>query len=208
MDNRSSWRADRSLLALAGSAWALFLLPPQLVAWEGVNAPTWAHALSAGAAYDVVRRAGDVVGLEDDYLLFGAPVALSWLMVGWPLWPLVRRAGRWTGVVAGLTFLGAPVTVASYLAADAPQPWHRLWGAEIWVLLAICAAGLVAGATAAWRRRLPRWWSVLMGATALVLVGATILFGGYFPHGSLVGLGLEVAVLALLPARAEASPTP
>jgi hypothetical protein len=43
--------------------------------------------------------------------------------------------------------------------------------------------------------RLPLWWSALLVATIGVLTISTVLFA-YLPHGSLIGFGLEVAILA------------
>ena len=121
-------------------------------------------------------------------------IALGWVLIGWPL----LAYGRLPAIVGVLFLLGAPVSVASYLAEDAASPWHQLWGAEIFVLLAIPVAALAA-AVSTRARHFPTWWWALMACTLAVTVGSTALFG-YFPHGTLIGLGAEVAVLARLPA--------
>jgi hypothetical protein len=95
-----------------------------------------------------------------------------------------------------LTLLGAPVAALSYMGHALPEPWHALWGLEIPLLLAMGICAVVAGVAAARLHRLPLWWAALLAATVGVLAVSTLLFT-YFPHGSLVGYGLEVAVLAL-----------
>ena len=45
-------------LAIAGSAWAAFLIPPQLVAWDGDVAPSSWSGLSEGLAAQHVGQEG------------------------------------------------------------------------------------------------------------------------------------------------------
>jgi hypothetical protein len=192
VSRRSGWSAG---LAVAGAGWSVFLLPPQLVAWDVAAAPRWAQHFAETPAHERIRRlaAGSVV--EDDYALFGSLVAPSFLLIGLALWLAVGGAGRWVRLVALLTMAGLPVTLLSYLGQDAAAPWRYFWGTEALLLLAIGLTAVPAGVAAHRRRRLPRWSAALLASTILVLVASTALFG-YFPHGSLVGHGLEVALLA------------
>ncbi len=177
---------------MTGAAWALFLLPQQLVAWDGQKAPSWARSVDSLPVYGLIRDLDGPGGLEL-YAWAGVLLVPAWILIGWPL----LGYGKLPGVVGALFLLGAPVSVASYLAESAPAPWQSLWGAEIFVLLAIPLAA-VAAAISARARHFPTWWWALMACTLLVTVGSTAAFG-YFPHGTLVGLGAEVGVLALLP---------
>ncbi|MFG1820661.1 hypothetical protein ACGFIF_43365 [Kribbella sp. NPDC049174] len=183
-------------MAVVGSIWAAFLLPPQLVAWDGASAPEWARRLDGSVPYDWVRDVAAGLQISDDYALFGALLAPSFLLIGTALVPAARVAGRWTGAVALLTVLGAPITVISYVGHDLGPPWDSLWGAEIPLLLAICICAAVAGVVSYRRHHIRGWWAGLLGSTTVVLVASTALFD-YFPHGSLVGYGVEVAVLAI-----------
>ena len=167
-----------------------------MVAWDGAGGPDWAHQLSAASPYDWVRSAAATLGAPGDYETFGVLVAPAFLLIGVALLPRARVAGRWTGTLAWLTLLGAPVAALSYMGHALPEPWHALWGLEIPLLFAMGICAVVAGVAAAWLHRLPLWWAALLAATVGVLAVSTLLFT-YFPHGSLVGYGLEVAVLAL-----------
>jgi hypothetical protein len=166
------------------------------VAWDGTRAPGWARRLEDAAPYDRVRDVAAGLQVSDDYALFGALVAPSFLLIGTALLPSARVAGRWTGAVALLTLLGAPVAVISYVSHDLDTPWSYLWGAEIPLLLVIGICAVVAGVVGYRQRHLPGWWAALLASTMLVLVASTALFT-YLPHGSLVGYGVEVAVLAI-----------
>lgn len=177
---------------MTGAAWALFLLPPQLVAWDGQEAPSWARSADSTPVYALVRNLDGAGGLEL-YAWAGVLLVPAWILIGWPLFGY----GNLPGVVGVLFLLGAPVSVASYLAESAPAPWRSLWGAEIFVLLAIPVAA-IAAAISARSRHFPTWWWALMASTLLVTVASTAAFG-YFPHGTLIGLGVEVGALALLP---------
>jgi hypothetical protein len=183
-------------MAVVGSLWAAFLLPPQVVAWDGAAAPSWARRLEDAAAYNWVRDVAASLRVSDDYALFGALVAPSFLLIGVALLPSARAAGRWTRALALLTLLGAPIAVLSYVSHDLDAPWRYFWGAEIPLLLALCICGVVAGVISYRRHHLPGWWAALLGSTVVVLLASTALFT-YFPHGSLVGYGVEAAVLAI-----------
>ncbi len=190
----------RSLPALLGAIWALFLLPPQLVEWDGLAAPASVWSLHESGLYDWWRYLDGAGGL-DAYAWSGVLLVPAWLLIGLPLVRYRHRAGRAVALVGGVTVLGAPVCTVSYLAAETSGWWRVLWGVEAPLLLLLALTALVAAPLALRRHRVPPWWAALLGATVLVLVASTLLLG-YYPHGSLVGLGLEVAALALLPTGA------
>lgn len=175
--------------------WSAVVLPPAVVAWDGRNAPAWALQLAGGRPYSWMRAIGNDLGAPGDYVLFGVLVAPAFLLIGVSLLSRARIAGRWTAVLAWLTLLGAPVVTLSYVAYSLPPPWHAMWGMEIPLLVAMGICGVVAGVAAYVCHRLPLWWSALLAATIGVLTVSTVLFT-YFPHGSLIGFGLEVAILA------------
>lgn len=109
-------------------------------------------------------------------------------------------------MLAWLTLLGAPVVTFSYVGHGPPYPWHEMWGWEMPLLTAMAICGIIAGVLAFRPHRLPLWWSSVLAATIGVLTISTVLFT-YVPHGSLIGFGLEVAVLALgEPTRGVAVP--
>lgn len=91
----------RSLAGLAGAAWALLLLPPVLVAWDGAGAPGWAIRVSEDAGiYDAVRQFGRAVGLGDPYVLFGLGASISFALIGYSL--LGTRAAAGSGNRTGV----------------------------------------------------------------------------------------------------------
>jgi hypothetical protein len=189
-------------MAAAGAAWAAFLLPPQLVAWDGGNAPNWAQRFAYAAPYDGIRSLAADVGIGDEYALFGSLVAPSFLLIGTALLLSLGATSRWTRLTAILTILGMPISVLSYIGHDADAPWRYFWGAEIPLLLAIGLCAVPAGIMAYRHRNLRGWRAALLASTTLVLIGSTALFT-YFPHGSLVGYGVEVALLAMRPPGAH-----
>lgn len=197
---QAAGRSTLAAFAAAGAVWAAFLLPPQLLAWDGPRAPDWARSLQSAAPYDGFRAVAATVGVDDDYTLFGALIALSFLLIGIPLIVLGRTTGRWVSAVGWLTVAGAPVTVLSYAAPSLPDPWDAFWGAELLLLLVVGVVALVAGTYSGVTRRAPVVWCLLLGATVVVLVASALLLR-YAPHGSLVGMGAEVVALTLAAPR-------
>ncbi|MCD2442297.1 hypothetical protein LQ757_08400 [Agromyces sp. SYSU K20354] len=100
-----------------------------------------------------------------------------------------------------LLLVAAPLTLLSYLNHRTDAPLHILWGAEGVALLAICLWAMIV-ALAAPRDVARVWERLLLAATLPIVVGATVLFT-YWPHGSLIGLGLEAAALAAWAPRAD-----
>ena len=94
-----------------------------------------------------------------------------------------------------LTIIGAPVTLLSYLGHNADAPWKYFWGTEGLLLLAIGVAAIPAGILAYQHRQLGGWRATLLTSTIFVIGTGTSLFA-YWPHGSLVSYGVEVALLA------------
>ncbi|MFC8680133.1 hypothetical protein ACFT30_01335 [Microbacterium ureisolvens] len=193
-------RPYRIVLAAIAAAWALVTLPLPLSVWDP-GGGFWPEDITVIPAYDAaVRWAGD------PYIVFGALAGLSFLAIGLALLPDLHRAG-WGGITMGWTILAtAPITALSYLSTPVDAPLHFLWGAEALGLLAISLTGLLAAFSAG--RRWGRSARILLASTFVFIVVFTIGLG-YYPHGSLVGLGLvAVAVIAAAPRdRAFAAPT-
>lgn len=181
--------------AFAASAWAFFLLPPQQAVWSGAGAPAWQIALDDSPVYDALRDGLHAAGLRDDYLVFGAASALSFALIWFATGPAFAPFG-WSGRVLGwIVLAGAPITVLSYANHPVDAPLHALWGAEGVALLAVGVWALVAAVLAPRDGSAPLWERLLLAATLPVVVGSTVLFG-YWPHGSLIGLGLVAAAFA------------
>lgn len=167
----------------------------QVVEWSGSGAPAWAARIDAGLpVYGWIRDAAAWAGIHDGYELFGAAVFPSFLLIWFSLQATTRLLGRAGAVLSWLTLAGAPVVVGSYLAHDEAAPIRYVWGAEFFLLVAIGLAALAAG-LAAWPTLRPRWRAVLVASTPLILVVATLALT-YYPHGSLVGIGVEAGMLA------------
>ncbi|GAA1754640.1 hypothetical protein [Agromyces humatus] len=187
--------------ALIAAAWAFFLLPPQQAVWSGADIPPWLGALDSQPVYDGIRLWLASMGLHDYYLVFGAAASVSFLLLWFATGPALIALG-WSGRVLSLLLLvAAPLTLLSYLNHPTDAPLHLLWGAEGVALLAICLWAMVV-ALAAPRDVARVWERLLLAATLPIVVGATILFT-YWPHGSLIGLGIEAAVLAAWAPRAD-----
>ncbi|MGW9166430.1 hypothetical protein [Agromyces sp. NPDC055658] len=186
--------------ALAAAAWAFFLLPPQQAVWSGADSPDWLAALDDSAVYDALRSALASMGWGDFYLVFGAASALSFVLVWLATGPTFAALG-WTGRVLGwLVLATAPITALSYANHPLDAPWHAIWGAELFALLAIGVWAIVVALANG--RGAPLWERLLLAATLPIIVGSTVLLT-YWPHGSLVGLGLVAAALAAWGERAD-----
>lgn len=179
-------RAARASIALGGGAWALLTLP---LVGEGWSWPV-VDAIGRAEPYRSLRES--LPG--DPYATGGALVGIAFLAIGLAMLPELRRAGWGGSLLAWLVVAGAVVSPVSYLSADERAPLHALWGSESSLLVAIGAAGIAAAVTAG--RDWPRWSRALLACTLGVLVaGAAAL--GYYPHGCLVALAAEAAVLIL-----------
>ncbi|UOQ89015.1 hypothetical protein MUN74_17400 [Agromyces endophyticus] len=190
--------------ALAAAGWAFFLLPPQQAVWSGSGSPEWLATLDALPVYDALREWLASAGLGDLYLVFGAASALSFVLLWLATGPVLAALG-WTGRVLGwLLILAAVVTVLSYANHPVDAPLHALWGGEAFVLLAIGVWGIVVALVNG--RRAPLWERLLLAALLVIIVGSTVLFT-YWPHGSLIGLGLAAAALAAWGDRADDAET-
>ncbi|MFC9558469.1 hypothetical protein [Agromyces sp. NPDC056965] len=188
--------------ALLAAVWAFFLLPPQQAVWSGVYIPAWLGALDELPVYDGIRSSLHAAGLHDLYLVFGAAASASFVLVWIATGPALAALG-WSGRVLGwLVLAGGVVTALSYLNHPTEAPLHGIWGGELFVLLAIGVWAIVTAAAAPRGVGIPGWERWLLAATLPVLVGSTVLLT-YWPHGSLVGLALEGAVLAAWAPRAE-----
>jgi hypothetical protein len=195
-------RRSRAALALLGGAWALLSLPLVAANWSW----PWVATLSRMEPWSSLRAA-----VDDPYVVFGALAGASFLAIGLALLPDLRRAG-WGGIVMLVAVLaGSVVSPLSYLGTPESSPLHWLWGSEGPLLVAIGVAGVLAAITA---RGWPLPLRLLLGATLLVLVAGTLALG-YYPHGPLVALAIEAAVLilgagrtALTPQRAERAAVP
>ena len=187
--------------AILAALWAFVLLPPQHAVWSGAGAPPWIAAIDALPVYDGIRLWLTSIGLDDFYLVFGAAASVSFVLIWWATGPAFAELG-WSGRVLGwLVLLSAPITLLSYLNHPADAPLHRLWGAEGFALLLIGLWALVV-VIATRSMPPPSWERVLLGFTLPILLIATLVFG-YWPHGTLIGFGVEAAVLAAWAPRAE-----
>jgi len=187
-----SWAVASALVA---AAWAFFLLPPQQAVWSGVYIPRWLGVLDGLPVYDGIRSWLHAAGLHDFYLVFGAAASVSFVLVWLATGPAFAALGRSGRVLGWLVLAGGVVSLLSYLNHPVGAPLHAVWGGELLVLVAI---GAWAAATAALAPRgmgIPGWERWLLAATLPILATSTALLT-YWPHGSLVGLALEAAVLA------------
>ncbi|MFE5671792.1 hypothetical protein ACFQ58_09295 [Agromyces sp. NPDC056523] len=183
------------VLALVAAAWAFVLLPPQQAVWSGAyGMPGWLFALNRLSPYDAVRDWLVANGQPDFYLVFGAAASASFLLIWLATGPAFAALG-WSGRVLGwLVLAGVPVTLLSYLNHPDGAPLHALWGAEAFVLIAIGLWAVVVAIAAPRGAGVPAWERVLLAGTLPVLVLSTLGLS-YYPHGTLVGFGLEAVVL-------------
>ena len=191
-DKSRSWRV---VLAAAGAVWAALTLPLPATVW-GVRSYEWVFDL------DVYVWARGWVG--HPYIVFGALASVSFLAIGLALLPDLRRAGWGGSLMAWLTICGAPVTVVSYTNTSSNAPLHFMWGWSFYVLVAVGIAGIIAAITAG-----SRWGfgaRTLLGMTLVFLVVGTLTLV-YYPHGSLVILGLEAVAVILSAPRDRAFAT-
>lgn len=190
--------------ALAAALWAFFLLPPQQAVWSAAGGlPAWLAALDRLPVYDGIRLWLHSMGQTDLYLVFGAAVSISFVLLWFATGPAFAALGMPGRVLGLLLLLGAPITALSYLNHAADAPLHGLWGAEGFLLMAVGLWALVVAFATRRRTGLPRWERVLIGMTLPILVVSTFLFT-YWPHGTLIGLGIEVSAIAAWGLRADA----
>jgi hypothetical protein len=86
--------------------------------------------------------------------------------------------------------------VLSYVTHALPRPWNALWGSEALALAVIGLLGIACAILALIRQVRPVWPAVMLMLLLPITVASTVLFG-YWPHGSLILLGLWVAVIAV-----------
>ena len=190
-------------LAMLAAVWAFVLLPPQQHAWSGAYAmPRWQFVLDELPPYDAVRGWLVALGQPDFYLVFGAAASVSFALIWLATGPAFAALG-WSGRVLGwLVLAGAPITLLSYLNHADGAPLRFLWGAEAFVLLAVGVWAIVVAIVAPRGAAIPLWERALVGAMLPIIVVSTLLLT-YWPHGSLVGLGLEAAALAAWGVRTD-----
>jgi hypothetical protein len=199
----------RIVAGVVAALWSLFLLPPQMVAFSGSSGtPRWLRLLNNLDVYDALRDALDRLGWHDHYAVFGTAIAPAMALTWFALYPALWRLG-WAGRAMSVSWgVLPPLTVLSYLNHPSEAPLRILWGSDAFVLVAIGLLGVVAAFTAPRDRGVPAWVRVLAGLTAVVGVGATLL-GGYWPHATMVGLGIQAAVIAVWrPARTATPVSP
>ncbi len=166
--------------------------------------PPWLAVLDDQPVYDGIRLWLQSVGLHDFYLVFGSAASASFLLIWFATGPAFAALGAGGRVLGWLVLAAAPITLLSYLNHPPDAPWHLLWGAEAFALLAIGVCALVVAATVRRDIGVPVWERVLLAATLPIVVGFTFLLT-YWPHGSLVGLALQAAALAAWAPRADAA---
>ncbi|MGC5224737.1 hypothetical protein ACPW96_19400 [Micromonospora sp. DT81.3] len=194
-------RAWSIIFAGLAGAWALFLLPLQLLAWY--DAPEWATALDRSAFYRGVHEFVAGLGLRDDYLVFGSAISVSMVLLWWSTGPVMAWLG-WSGrVFSAMLLLLAPLAFLSYLNRADSAPLRVLWGSEALGLMVLGVAGILT-AVVTRAPRVKSWQRILLAATLPIELAFTLLFG-YWPHGTVVGLALQACLLAAFAPRHETS---
>lgn len=197
-------RSVSVVAALAAALWAFFLLPPQQAVWsDGRGLPEWLTALERLPVYDGIRLQLQSIGQTDLYLAFGSAVSLSFVLLWFATGPVFARLGAPGRGLGVLILLGAPITALSYLNHDADAPLRGLWGAEAFLLIAIGLWAFITALIARRRAQVPRWERLLLGMTLPILVASTFVLT-YWPHGTLVGLGIEMCAIAAWGPRVDA----
>ncbi|WP_157157521.1 hypothetical protein [Diaminobutyricimonas sp. LJ205] len=196
MPNRVRNRLPFVLAGVGAAVWAFFLLPPQLHTWvTSYGMPAWLRAINDLPVYDGLRAGLDSVGLTDHYAVFGAAIAPSFVLLAIAFRPVTRTLGLLGGVLYWVTLLSAVLVVLSYLTHALPSPWNALWGSEALALAVIGLLAIACAILALVRRVRPGWPAVMLMLLLPIAVASTLLFG-YWPHGSLILMGLWVAVIA------------
>lgn len=189
----------RVLAGILATIWALLALPPQAVEWQrwwASDSPhTWVRWLYDALPYRALERALAAQGLDDRYLVFGVAIVPSMLLAWWAMNPALCRFGPLGRALSGGWLVLAPVTLLSYLNHPSDAPLHALWGAEAFVLAAIFLFSIVVAVAAARRRGVALRIRLLLAATPLIGIAAT-LAGGYWPHATMIGIGVQSIVLA------------
>lgn len=189
-------RTARVAAGVLGVLWTLFVLPPQVLDWSGRRG-TFRWVVTQYDALGYLRLEGWLAdrGLDDTYMVFGVAIVLSILLTWWAMRPAHLALGV-PGRVLDLAWLAlVPLVTISYLSYRPEAPLHALWGTEAFLMLAIVAWSPVA-ALLARRRGLPRRVLWLVGLTGVVMVLSTLL-AGYWPHSTMIGVGVEAVLLAL-----------
>jgi hypothetical protein len=144
------------------------------------------------------------MGQADLYLVFGAAVSISFVLLWFATGPVLATLGAPGRVLGVLLLVGAPITALSYANHAADAPLHFLWGAEALLLLAVGLWALVVAIAPRRGSTVPLWERVLLGTTLPILVASTLVFT-YWPHGTLIGLGLEACAIAAWGVRSDAA---
>ncbi len=190
-------RAGLRIIAGVGAAvWALAVHPPVSLEWAGPDgAPDWIIAMARWPVYEALIDGVDAIGWTDHYLVFGAAIVPAMLLAWWALHAPLRGFGAWGAVLSAMWLLLCPVTLLSYLNHPEDAPLHGLWGAEAFVLIGAFALALLVGIVGGRTRRVPLLARVLVASTVLFGVGGTMLTG-YYPHGTMIGIGALAALVA------------
>lgn len=190
---------SRVLAGVLATLWALLALPPQAVEWQrwwSSDAPSpWVRFLYDVLPYRVLERALAGAGLEDRYLVFGVAIVPAMVLAWWAMKGALDRLGPLGRALGWAWPALSVVTALSYLNHPSDAPLHLLWGTEAFVLAAIFLLSIIVAIAAPRRRGIPLWVRLLVAATPVIGIGAT-LAGGYWPHATMIGIGLQSIALA------------